>query len=209
MGLSASFSVFSAPSNNTIAQEIFVRSISVASEVSIARLVDTMLACDARICSSCRLVWMAPNSCYCCCSNYCRTSVVTSHTVSPMSFKSPSVRVIGSSDTLLALDFFRDPTFSSYLRHLMWYDAIYGSTPCYSIFSSIFSSVSGEGNLTPLLEPRSVLPVCFSAYWVASRSTWALSMTSFFLFLFSCVILSLVSSFFALHSRLARPHHKV
>ena len=45
--LSASFFVVSAPSSNTITLEAFVHNISAASEVSIAKLVDTVPACDS------------------------------------------------------------------------------------------------------------------------------------------------------------------
>lgn len=49
VSLSASFSVFSAPSGSTIALEAFVHSISVAFEGPIAKLVDTMPGCNMQV----------------------------------------------------------------------------------------------------------------------------------------------------------------
>lgn len=170
VGLSTSFFAVSAPSSSTIMLETFARSISTAYEVLIARLVDTVPACDVRVCNSCRLEWMANNSSFYCCSNYCSASAVTSHTVSLMSCKSPSVRVIGSNDVLVALDFFLDPPFSCSLGRLIRENVSYGFVPCFFVCSSISSSVLGECNLVPLLEPCSVPPVYFSVYWVASCS---------------------------------------
>ena len=110
--LSASFSVVSSPSGNTTALEAFVHNILAASEVSIAKLVDTVPTCDVRVCNSYNPVWIAPSMICYFCSNYCRASVVTSLTVSPMSYKYPSVSVMGSSEFLVALDFFLNPPFS-------------------------------------------------------------------------------------------------
>ena len=44
---------------------------------------------------------------------------MASLTVSLISFKSPTVKVIRSREVLLALDFFRGPTFFGYLLGLM------------------------------------------------------------------------------------------
>ena len=64
MGLSASFSMVSAPSGSTIALEAFVCSILAASEVSVAKLVDTVPTYDAWVCNSCNPVWIAPSMIY-------------------------------------------------------------------------------------------------------------------------------------------------
>ena len=132
VALSASFSMVSAPSGSNIMLETFACSISATYEVLIARLVDNVLACDTWVCSSCRPIWMAPNISCCCYSNCCRASMVTSRTLSPISCKIPSVRVIGSNDVLVAFDFFLDPTFSYSLRFLMWADVAYEFTPSFS-----------------------------------------------------------------------------
>ncbi len=47
---------------------------------------------------------------------------MTSLTLSPISCKSPSVNVMGSSEVLVAFDFFLDPPFYSSLGHLMQAD---------------------------------------------------------------------------------------
>ena len=164
VGLLASFSVVSAPSGNTIALEAFVCSISTTTEVSIAKLVDIVLASNSRVYNSYNLVWMAPRMICYYCSNVCRASMVTSRTVSPISCKSPSMRVIGSNNVLVTLDFFLDPPFSYSQGCLMQVDVTYGFALCCSICSSISSSVSGKGDLTPLSKPCSVPPVCFSVY---------------------------------------------
>lgn len=208
VGLSASFFVVSAPFGRTIARETFACSISVASEVLIERLVDTMLAYDVWVCCSYRPIWMAPNSSWYDYSNCCSASAVTSCTVSSMSCKSPFVSVIGSNDTLLALYYFLEPTFSCSLVRLMRSNFICGFVPCYSIFLSISSFVSGEGDLAPLSKSHSVLPVCFSRCWVASHSTKDLPMTSFFPFLASCAFLSLASSFLCCVTDLLDPTAK-
>ena len=118
--------------------------------------------------------------------------MVTSLTVSPMSYNLPSVNVIGSSEALVALDFFLDPPFSSSLGHLMRVDISRGSAPCCSVSSSF---VLGEGDHAPLSEPYSVPLVYFLVSFLAC-SAWAFSTVSFFLFSTSCAIFSLVSSFF-------------
>lgn len=116
MGLSASFFMVSAPSDNTVALEAFMRNILVGSEVSIAKMVDIVLACEVWVYNSYNLVWMAPRMIYCCCSNCSRVSIVTSLNVSLISCKSPSINVIGSREVLVALDFFLDSPFSRSLR---------------------------------------------------------------------------------------------
>jgi len=110
--LLASYFVVSAPSGSTITLVTLVCNISVVAEVSIARLVDTALACGVRASNSCNFVWRAPITNYCCSSNCWRASVVTSLTISPISYRFPSVRVIGSKDVFEALVFFHDATFS-------------------------------------------------------------------------------------------------
>jgi len=119
VGLSASFSVVITPSSNTCALEAFVHNISSASDVLIAKLVDSVPACDVWVCNSCSLVWMAPRRTCFYFSNCLKASAVTSLTMSPMSYKSPSINVMGSNDVLVALDLFLDPPFSSSLRRLM------------------------------------------------------------------------------------------
>ena len=119
VGLSASFSVVSDPSSSTNAMEAFMHSISVAFYVPIAKLVDSIPACNVQVFNSYSLVWMAPRMTYCCFLNFCRTSEVTYLIVSSMSYKSSFVNVIRSSEVLVAQDLFMDPPFSSPLGCLM------------------------------------------------------------------------------------------
>lgn len=72
----------------------------------IAKLVDNIPACDARFCNSYNPVWMAPRMICYYFSNCCRASTVKSLNVSPISYKSPSVTVRGSSKVLVTLHFF-------------------------------------------------------------------------------------------------------
>lgn len=123
MGPLASFFVVRAPSRRTIAMEAFARNISTTSEVLIERLVDTMLACDVWVCNSCKPIQIAPKIICCCCSNCYRSSVVTSRTVSPMSCKSSSVRVIGSNDVLLA--FLLLPWMLDASGHRLWVHVVF------------------------------------------------------------------------------------
>jgi len=131
-----------------------------------------------------------------------------SYTVFLMSCKLPSVRVIGSNNILVALDFFLDPPFSYSLGHLMRADFTCGSVSCCSIFSSVSSSILGEGDLVPLSEPCYVPPICFFICSEESRSTWALSAASIFLFSASYIILSLASSFLRYAADLLSPTAK-
>jgi len=119
VGLSASFFVVSAPLGSTITQEAFACSIPTASEVPMTRLVDIMPAYDTLFCSSCNPIWIAPKKIYCCYSKCCRASIVTSLTMSPITYKSSSIIVMGSSDVLVTFYFFMDPPFSSSLGRLM------------------------------------------------------------------------------------------
>lgn len=130
-GLSASVFVVNAPSGSTITRGSLVPNIPAASKVPGAKLFDVMLVCiyDSWISNSHRPICMVPNACCCCCLNFCSSSTVASHTLSPMSFKSPYVRVIGSRDVLLALEFFCGPTFSGSLVSLTWNRVASGSAP--------------------------------------------------------------------------------
>lgn len=61
---------------------------------------------------------------------------MASLTISPMSFKSPSIRVIGSRDIFLALDFFRGLNFFGSLVHLVWNEVVSRSAPPCNVSSS-------------------------------------------------------------------------
>ena len=67
---------------------------------------------------------------------------MTSLTISLMSCRSPSMRVIGSKEVLEAFDFFRGLTCSLGRCHFSCVDVVCGSVPP----SSFFVSCSGEGN---------------------------------------------------------------
>ena len=88
---------------------------------------------------------MVTKACLCNCSNYCSSFVVTSLTVSLISFRSPSGKVIRSTDDLMALDFFRDPTFSSSLVRLTLNGIVSRfAPPCPNCCSS--TSIYGKGD---------------------------------------------------------------
>lgn len=138
---------------------------------------------------------MAPNTYYYCYSNYCRSSMMASHIISLMSFKSPSIMVIGFMDILLALDFFHGPTFSCPLGCLIWNRGVYSSAPPCFVRLSSSSSSSGEGDFSfskPCLPP----PVCPPVSYVAMPFSLALSSAYFLLFSANCSIFNLATSFF-------------
>jgi len=69
IGLLASFSVMSAPSGSTIVLVILVKNISSATEVSTARLVDSVPAYGVCTYNNYICVRRAPNTNWCCSSN--------------------------------------------------------------------------------------------------------------------------------------------
>lgn len=192
IGPSDSFSVTSAPYGNTIVLVIQARSISSAADVPTARLVDTVLACGVRTCNCCICVQRTPNTIWCCSSNCWRASAVTSLTVSPISYRSPSVRVVRSNEVFQAFVFFHGPTYSLGREHFSWVVVVYGSMPP----SSVSISNSIEGNFYP--SRSSSTTFCYSfANFTASRATWALAAaSSFLLFSVSYAIHTFTSSFF-------------
>lgn len=124
---------------------------------------------------------------------------MTSCTISSMSCKSPSVRVIGSKEVLEAFDFFRGPTCSLRDWHFNCVDGVYGSMPP----SSTSDSSSGEGDVW---SSRSFSLKCF--YSVAAFCCFVVAFTasytscdfaaaaSFLLFYDNCTTHSFSSSFF-------------
>lgn len=100
-------------------------------------------------------------------------------TISPISWRSPSVRMIGSREVLEAFDFFHGPTYSLWCWHFNCVDATSRSTPP----SSVSSSSSGEGDLWPSHS--------FSASYCCSATA-----TSFLLFSANYTICSFTSSSF-------------
>lgn len=194
MGLLASFSVVSAPSSSIIALVTLVRNISTIANVLIATLVDTVPIYGVRACNSCNSVWRAANTNYYYHLNFLTASMVTSLTVSPISCKSPSVRVIGFKDVFEALVFFHDTTFSCGRWCLSWVDVVCRSTPPCSIGSSVSASAPGKGEFFP---SRSSPHVSYcSANFAVSRTAWVLASASAFLhFSARCAILSFFSSF--------------
>ena len=190
VGLSASFAVISAPSGSTIMLVTLVCNISSAAEVPILRRVDTKPACGVRTCNSYNSIRRAPNTSYYYYSNSWRASVMTSLTISPISCKFPSVRVIRSKYVFDAFVFFHGTVCSRCYGCLSWVDVICGSMPpC-----SVSVSCSGEGDFFPSC---SYPVLCCSANFAVSHVAWALAVASSFLrFSTSCAIRSFVSSFF-------------
>lgn len=119
VAFSASISMLMAPSGSAMAWGSKEKTIFAALMVLGATLVDVALLCPTLayswvvwICILCRPIWMATKECFYYYSNYYSSFGVASLTLSPMSSNSPSVKVIGLSDDLVALVFFRDPSFS-------------------------------------------------------------------------------------------------
>lgn len=135
----------SAPSGKTIVLVTRARKISSVAVMPSVRLVDTVLACGVRTCNSCICAWRAPNTVWCSFTNYWRASMVMSLTVSPMSCRSPSVRVVGLKEVLEAFDFFYVPTCTLGRCRFNCVDVVCGSTPP----SSGSISCSGEGDFWP------------------------------------------------------------
>ncbi len=160
--------------------------------VPTARLVDTVPASGVHTYNSYIGVWRAPNTIWCCSSNYWRASVDTSLIISPIWWRSPSVRVIRSNEVFEAFDSFHNPTCSLRHRHFSWVDIICRSMPPCSV--SVFGSSKGD-----FCPSRSSFVVFYFSFanFIASCATWALATASSFLcFSANCAIHSFASSFF-------------
>lgn len=114
--------------------------------------------------------------------------MVTSCSISPISYRSPLVRVIGSKEVLDAFVFFHGPTYSLGLWHFNCVDVVCGSMPPSSVSVSISCSCSSEGNFWP---SRS-----FSATFCASAVAFCCSTTSFYAsaVAFCCSVATFVAS---------------
>ena len=158
-----------------------------------ARLVDIVPACGVHTCNSCICAWRAPNTVWCSSANCWRaSSVVMSLTVSPMSCRSLSVRVIRSKEVFEAFDFFCGPTCSLGRCHFNIVDVFYGFVPP----SSGSVSCLGEGNFWP---SRSFSTAFYRSFvsFAASCASYALAAAALcFLFSANCTIRSLALSFF-------------
>jgi len=113
---------------------------------------------------------------------------VMSLTVSPISCRSPSVRVIGSKKVFEAFVFFHGPTYSLGRRRFSWVDVVCRSMPPCSVSISSL----GEGDFCPSRSSYDVF-YCSSTNFAALRATWALAVASSFLF-FSPIVPSVVLS---------------
>lgn len=102
--------------------------------------------------------------------------MVTSLTVSPISWTSPSMRVIRSYEVFEAFEFFRDPTCSLGYEHFNLVHTACGfAPPC-----SILVSSSGKGDFYPSRSSSTIF--CYSsANFVMSCAAWALATASSFL----------------------------
>ena len=94
--LSVSFGAISAPSSNTMAFSICVHNICSTAEDPIARWVERVPTWGGCTYNSCSYTMRAPNTIWCSYINCWRASSVTSRTVSPMSWRSPSIKVMGA-----------------------------------------------------------------------------------------------------------------
>lgn len=117
-------STLKAPSGNETTQRSKDQTISSIWVIPSAKLVNEMLVCTelASIlvfwtCSLHTSFCMTISANFCYYSKFCSSSAMVSHTLSPISSKSPFVKVIGSSDDLVAFVFLRDPSFSCSLYY--------------------------------------------------------------------------------------------
>lgn len=208
--MSASFSIMSAPSSSTIVLVIWSRNISSAVDVPTARLVDIVLTYGVHTYNSYICAQSDPNAIWCSSMNSKRVSAMTSLTVSLMSCRSSSVRVIESKEVFEYFNLFCGPIFSLRCCHFNYVDIFYGSPQP----SSVFISYSDEGDFSP---PRSSSVAFYysSAAFTVYRVALALATTtSFQCFSANCDICYFSSSFFlymayfsASTMELARVHH--
>lgn len=118
--------------------------------------------------------------------------MVTSLTISPISCRSPSLRVIGSNEVFEAFNFFHNLTCSLGCRHFNWVDVVYGSMPpC-----SMLVSGSSEGNFYPSCSSSTAF--CYSsAKFTVSHAAWDLAVIALFQhFYANCTICSFTSFIF-------------
>lgn len=126
---------------------------------------------------------------------------MTSHTISPMSCKSPSVRVIRSIDNFDALAFFRGPIRSVRCWRFNSVDVFC----CSALPSSSFASYPREGDFWPSCTfiatsyhaTAAATFCCSDTICAASHASYASTITTSFLFFSAkCAMHSLTSSFF-------------
>ena len=127
---------------------------------------------------------------------WCSISDIGSCTFSPILYKSPSIKVIISSDDLVTFNFFRYPSFSRSLYHFTWKGVLsyWSPPPCFDHSSS---SLWGEGDFWLFSEPCS--SCCACSFVARSTSTRTFSLDSFFLFSTNSWTFYLDASFFFLH----------
>lgn len=129
----------STPYGNTIVFAILACNICSVAEVPAVTCVDRVPPWGGCTCNSCIYTLRAPNTIWCSCMNSLSTSLVTSRTVSLMSWRSPSVKVIGSMASFKALNFFLGPDLFAMRDHFNFVDVALRSTLPYVVFIS-FSS---------------------------------------------------------------------
>lgn len=121
---------------------------------------------------------------------------MTLHTISPISYRSPSVRVIGSKEVLDAFDFFHDPTCS--LGHWCFncVDTVSWSVPPSSISISISCPCSCEGDFWPSRSFFAAFCATTAAFVASCTSYTFVVAASFLLFSTNYATHSFASSFF-------------
>ena len=117
---------------------------------------------------------------------------MTSLTISQMSCRSPSVRVIRSKEVFEAFDFFCGPTCSIKCYHFSCVDAVCGSAPP----SSWSVSYSGEGDFWPSCSFFAAFCCSSAAFATSCASCTLAAAPSFLLFSANCAIYSYASFFF-------------
>ena len=114
------------------------------------------------------------------------------HTVSPMSCRSPLVRVIESKYVLEDFDFFRYPTCSLSRCHFSCVDSISGSMPPFFVMGSY----SGKDDFWPSRSFSAACCYSIAAFAVSCASCAFATVASFLLFSANFDIRSFSSSFF-------------
>ena len=76
-----------------------------------------------------RTFWTFPSDYLYCCSNFCNSSNVAYHTLSLISLRSPSVKVMGSAYVSTDFFFLQEPSFFFSLCFLSWNGVFFPSSP--------------------------------------------------------------------------------
>lgn len=201
IALSIAMSMLKAPSGSATAQRSTDWTISAAWVVPSAKLVDGTLIYHVPtwiliiyIYSLRRSFWIVLSAYCCCCLNNYKSSTVVSHTLSPISPRSPSIKVIRSSNGFIA--FFYSTTLpfpTSYTTSLG--RACTPPDHHHPIVTSLPPLFGVNGNFH--FAWSHALPALPGSSW-CSTSTQAFSSASFLLFLANSWTFCFAASFFSM-----------